>query len=174
MTSLKNSKIMFWNTSYSQFFHSRLWDCKKQVFLNAEQFMSYHKALFFKDFVMAEKIKNSINHLMIKEYDKMIKNYNKDSWNLYREDVISLGNYYKFRDNIFIRDMLLNDNHDLLATDYNIFSWYEGDTEMVKDKNFWSKVFLMCRCLYKVRQILITNDTKIVSELEKKIYKECI
>lgn len=150
---------------------SRLYDCNKQVFFNAEQFMSYHKALFFKDYIIADKILHSINPLKIKEYDLLIKGYDKSKWYSIREDIITLGNYYKFKYNLCIYDTLLHCETDL-SLRYNTLWWYRIIEVCPLDESFWDNIQLLGKCIMRVKKIIQTNDLKQIKQLENKIYKD--
>ena len=150
---------------------SRLYDCNKQVFFNAEQFMSYHKALYFKDYDIANKILHSINPSRIKEYDLLIRGYDSTLWKEIREDIITLGTYYKFKCNLSIFDTLIHYDADL-SLRYNTLWWYRVIDTSPHDDSFWDGMQLLGKCLMKVIKIIQTNDLKQIKNLETKIYKD--
>ena len=152
---------------------SGMYDCEKNYFFNAEHFMLFHKALVFNDIHTAKKILHSINPSMIKEYGSHISNYDHNKWCELREDIITLGNYYKFTQNNRLIDVIQNIITDLSLTTYNVI-WWSGYKEIdrLHDKKFWNRINVLGKCLMRVKKIIETKDTELITRLENKIYKD--
>lgn len=98
---------------------SQWWKCNFMengvVFCCAEQYMMYKKALLFEDYEYACKILESKDPKEIKEYGRLIRNFNEEQWNLNKQEIVVQGNILKFSQNAELREYLRNTNAKILV-----------------------------------------------------------
>ena len=89
------------NNKYGEF--SNWYPCEfsdgKIIFSNTEQYMMYHKALLFKDEVMASMILKTSSPKLCKQYGRRVKNFDNDVWSKKCERIVTNGCYLKFSQN---------------------------------------------------------------------------
>lgn len=71
-------------------------DRTPKAFVNAEQWMMYHKALLFGDTTVASQILNTRLPRDIKELGRQVKGFDERVWTSNRENIVYHGNRYKF------------------------------------------------------------------------------
>lgn len=164
--------ILFWNSCYSQWFPSEFRDCNGLKFFNAEQFMMYHKAKLFNDSEIMEKIIKETNPRAIKEYGRQVKNYIDDIWVDAREEVVILGNYYKFTQNDrILKELMSSIGKELVEASPVDRIWGIGlseHDEKCLDKSKWRGLNLLGNCLMKVREVLNSLNMEFIKVLEMK------
>lgn len=165
-----NLTTLYWNSCYSQFFNSSFIDCEGNTFFSSEQFMLYHKALFFNDTITSNKILISFNPLKIRDYALNISNYEHSLWKKHRDKVLILGNYYKFNQNYTIKQTLMDSITDFSKTDFNAF-WWHKNYDLHNQPYFWHQINILGKCLMKVKELLRTNNSLYINEVEQFIYK---
>lgn len=84
-------------------------------FSSMEQYMMYEKAVAFEDFNIAEKILETQNVGMIKQYGRQVGNYNDVVWNGIRQIVVYKGLVAKFSQNEMLRENLKKTGTAILA-----------------------------------------------------------
>ena len=118
MENVMNSEqfTFFWNGPFSQWYPSPF-EIDGRMFINAEQFMMYSKALLFKDEDIACKIMKSINPKEQKALGRKVKNFNIETWSApvathigvklpIAWSVVSKGSWNKFSQNPDLLEML--------------------------------------------------------------------
>ena len=76
---ITDKHVFFWNGIYSQW-HKSLMTIDKIVYNSCEQYMMHQKALLFGDSEIAELIMNESNPKEQKKYGRMIKGFDKATW----------------------------------------------------------------------------------------------
>ena len=76
---MKEQFTFFWNGPFSQWYPSHF-EIDGRMFINAEQFMMYSKAMMFKDEEAASKIMKSTNPKEQKALGRKVKNFNIETW----------------------------------------------------------------------------------------------
>lgn len=84
------------------------------AFHNCEQYMMFQKASLFKDDRIKQKIIQEHNPKNIKKLGREVKNFNNETWNLYKEFVVYQGNLLKFSCNEDLKEKLLNTGNKVL------------------------------------------------------------
>lgn len=139
---------------------SQWWKCNFMengiVFCCAEQYMMYKKALLFEDYEFAYKILKSMDPKEIKEYGRLIRNFNDEQWNLYKQEIVVHGNILKFSQNSELRDYLQNTGTKILveASPYDKI-WGIGmkkGTEGILDPSKWKGENLLGFSIMEVRE----------------------
>ena len=125
------------------------------TFNNAEQYMMAHKALLFKDNYHYEKIMESTDPSVIKNYGKRIKNFNQSIWNKYKFEIVTQGNRLKFQQNSDLMEILMKTNGKMLveASPYDkIWGIGLSESKAVQiPQDEWPGQNLLGKALMKVR-----------------------
>ena len=108
--------LFFWKTGdfLSQWYPSRFIE-DKILFSCAEQYMMYHKALYFKDEVTAENILNTKSPDKQKKLGRTVVGFDPNAWNEVKLDVVIQGNRLKFTQNQDLKELLLDTGKRILA-----------------------------------------------------------
>lgn len=97
------------DTGYlSQWAHSPFRDEAGRQFQNAEQYMMYHKALFFGDADTAREVLLSPQPRAAKRLGRQVRNFDDAKWRTVCEAVLFAGNEMKFRQNADLLTRLLS------------------------------------------------------------------
>lgn len=98
---------------------SQWWNCAFYengiMFCCAEQYMMYKKALLFNDYEYAHKIIHCKDAKKIKEYGRLVRNFDDKIWNDSKQSIVMQGNLLKFSQNLELKDYLLNTNSKILV-----------------------------------------------------------
>ena len=103
--------VMFWkphesNGVFSQWYLSPFEEDGIQ-FVNAEQYMMYHKAMLFNDTTVAKAILKTKCPKTMKSLGRKVANFDEDTWAINRERIVQRGNYLKFTQNESLKKFLL-------------------------------------------------------------------
>lgn len=128
-------------------------------FSTAEQYMMYHKAIYFNDFETANVIYESYNahpsfHKMM---GRKVHNFKMDKWRQVCEDIVFEGNMYKFIQNKHYMKLLLKtDDKILVEASPKDNLWgigYDADNALINtDKwgeNLLGKILMKVRCILR-------------------------
>ncbi len=98
---------------------SQWWKCvfieNQILFCCVEQYMMYWKAILFEDFEYAQKIICSRNPKEIKEYGRLVRNFDDKKWNEEKSKIVMRGNILKFSQNTELLNFLINTKDKILA-----------------------------------------------------------
>jgi ribA/ribD-fused uncharacterized protein len=97
---------LFWEGPFSQWYPSPF-IVHHLTFNCAEQFMMYSKALLFRDVESAEKILYSTLPKDHKALGRKIRNFDTNTWLLFREGIVYTANYAKFTQDLMLQEILL-------------------------------------------------------------------
>lgn len=92
----------FWNGPFSQWADSEF-EFHGMTFDRAEQFMMFCKAVVFEDFAIAKKIMETLGdpgHQ--KALGRKVKNFDADVWNKVARDVVYVGSFCKYSQNLHL------------------------------------------------------------------------
>ena len=146
--------VFFWNGIYSQW-HKAPMVIDKIEYDSCEQYMMHQKALLFGDLEIAEQIMLEKNPREQKRYGRMIRNFDKATWDKNCLAIVYEGNLAKFSQN---EDLKL----EMLATGDRVFVeaspldniWGIGldeNAENVDDPSFWLGLNLLGQALTLVK-----------------------
>jgi len=123
-----------------------------------EQFMMYCKAMYFKDFEIAEKILKEHSPTQQKYLGRKVKNFDEPKWIQKREHFVFIGNLNKFRQNPDLKKFLLDTNDtELVEASQNDCIWGVGLSESdpkIHDKKNWRGLNLLGKTQERVRHRL--------------------
>ena len=98
---------------------SQWWLCSfmenQIIFCCAEQYMMYKKALLFVDFEYAQKIINCKEPKKIKEYGRLVRNFDERKWDEEKYNIVLKGNILKFSQNEELNNYLISTNNKILV-----------------------------------------------------------
>lgn len=136
-------------------------DGKTITFYNSEQYFMYMKAKTFNDEEIAEKIlKDGHNPRKAKKLGREVKNYDDNTWNQKRYQVMVEANYHKFKNNQQLKQLLLSttfkNKHFVEASPIDKI-WGIGcsETNAKDDKSNWNGLNLLGKTLDEVREMLM-------------------
>lgn len=164
--------VLFLNSVYSQWYPCQFKDKEENTFKNAEQFMMYHKFKCLEP-ENAYKILEIHNPRLIKQMGRNIIKYDEVKWSNIREQVVTLGNYYKFTQNPNLLDILLeHQNKTIVEASPEDKIWgiglWENDARCL-NRESWLGLNLLGISIMSARNMIQNNiNPKILEEL---IYK---
>jgi hypothetical protein len=127
-------------------------------FSNTEQLFMYHKAVFFEDDEIAEKILATPVPYEAKALGRLVKGYNDEDWNKVRYDVMYQANLLKYTQNEDLKKKLL-ETGDKILVEVNPRDniWGIGMDENnpdILDESKWNGQNLLGKVLMDVRNKL--------------------
>ena len=134
-------------------------DLSQKTFINAEQWMMYHKALLFGDHVIAELILKTRSSRDMKQLGREVKGFNDHVWNMNRENIVFQGNVYKFSKHPNLKSALLDTRGTTLVecSPYDTI-WGIGlrdDDPRIKNRATWKGLNLLGKTLTRLRDQLV-------------------
>jgi ribA/ribD-fused uncharacterized protein len=156
---MKSTKkhIFFWNGIYSQW-HKAPMTIDRIEYNSCEQYMMHQKALLFGDEEIAELIMQETNPREQKKFGRMIKNFDKATWDKNCLAIVYEGNLAKFRQNADLREqMLLTKNKIFVEASPLDSIWGIGlaeDAEGIDDPSYWLGLNLLGQALTLVKNQL--------------------
>jgi hypothetical protein len=146
----------FWESGsiFSQW-HPAEFRTENLVFPTAEHFMMYGKAMLFNDYEVAQKILVASHPRDVKALGKKVENFSDRKWNPARLDIVYQANYYKFTQNLKLKDKLLATKGKTLveASPYDRI-WGIGltkDHEDAQSRETWKGENLLGKILTELR-----------------------
>lgn len=82
---------------------------------SAEHWMMAEKAKTFKDFEILNEIVLAKNPEIVKELGRKIKNFNENTWNTCKYEIVKKGNFHKFSQNEDLKKYLLSTENKVLV-----------------------------------------------------------
>lgn len=151
----------FWHGPFSQWHKSKFISNGVEYFW-CEQFMMASKARLFKDDITLEKIMKSTSPKEIKDLGREVKNFNQEVWDKYKFNIVMMGNFCKFNQNIGLKNLLLETGNTILveASPYDKV-WGIGLSEEsldALDMNKWMGENLLGKALTSVRDIIRVKE----------------
>ena len=147
----------FFSGVFSQFHQCSFSDDKNRVFSCAEKYMMFEKAILFNDQKSADAIMLTTTPKQAKRLGRKVLNFNQSVWDAKREDIVTQGNMYKFKQNPTLLKMLLDTKQTTLveASPYDRI-WGIGYRahNATQNKQNWG-LNLLGKCLMTVREGLV-------------------
>lgn len=152
---ITDKHVLFWGGVFSNFYPSPfIVDGLK--FETSEQFFMYHKALYFKDDIIAEKIlTEGIEPKIAKKLGRKVNGFDEDEWAKVRFDVMYNAIFHKFTQNETLKKELLSYNNRTFV-ECSPFDkiWGIGISEddvNADNEEQWRGLNLLGKCLTKLR-----------------------
>jgi ribA/ribD-fused uncharacterized protein len=167
---ITNKHVFFWNGIYSQW-HKALMTIDKIEYSSCEQYMMHQKALLFGDSEIAGLIMNESNPKEQKKYGRMIKGFDKTTWDKNCLAIVYEGNLAKFTQNAELREQMVSTENRIFveASPFDTI-WGIGlseDAEGIDNPSYWQGLNLLGQALTLVKTKLLSdskpneNDTRI-------------
>lgn len=112
------NKIYFYGVNNNYDYLSNFYKCKFECFINnniiifncSEQYFVYYKCLIFdsSNIKLLNNILEEMEASKIKALGRKVKNFDKNIWDLKKYNIMLNALYYKFSQNIIIKEKLLN------------------------------------------------------------------
>lgn len=156
---MKSTKkhIFFWNGIYSQW-HKAPMTIDRIEYNSCEQYMMHQKALLFGDEEIAELIMQETNPREQKKFGRMIKNFDKATWDKNCLAIVYEGNLAKFRQNADLKEQMLSTKNKIFVEASPLDSiWGIGlaeDAEGIDDPSYWLGLNLLGQALTLVKNQL--------------------
>ncbi len=147
----------FYNNSnpFSQWYMADF-TVERLTFKCAEQYMMYHKALLFADREIAEAVLQTKVPSKHKALGRKVQGFDAQKWQLFREGIVYMGNYYKFTQNPELKKALLATGSALLVeaspTDRIWGVGLAEDDPKIQDAKNWRGLNLLGMALSRVRE----------------------
>jgi len=106
--------VFFWNGIYSQWYRAQM-EIDGIVYNSCEQYMMHQKALVFGDTEIADEIMKENNPREQKKFGRMIKNFDKVTWDSCCLGIVYRGNLAKFTQNTELGEQLLETGNRILV-----------------------------------------------------------
>jgi ribA/ribD-fused uncharacterized protein len=137
-------------------------EINKILYPSAEHFMMAEKARLFKDEEILNKILNAKHPGEAKQLGREIRYYNEDLWQQHRFNIVVTGNLEKFKQNIELKDFLINTGDRVLVEASPLDRiWGIGLAENQPEASspeHWLGLNLLGFALMKVRHLLQDID----------------
>lgn len=149
------------NEEYSNWYPCIFVDDLGITYYNTEQYIMYHKALLFNDSTVASSILETKDPVTIKDLGRKVKGYNDSKWAANRYEIAVKGNYYKFKQNKDLHDLIVNSNGIFAECASNDLVWGIGiglNNQDKFDTSKWRGQNLLGQCLTTVRDMIKQED----------------
>ena len=113
--SKENKFEFFWGGIFSQWAKYNFTDEYGVIYNCAEQYMMAQKAKVFQDKETYDKIMASTNPKEQKALGRKIKNFNDETWDKYKIDVVRTGTYLKFLQHPELKEYLLSTGNKVIV-----------------------------------------------------------
>ncbi len=157
-----DSSVFFWSGIYSQWFESPF-EAEGQIFNTAEQYMMYKKAMLFNDEDIANAIMRTRNPKEQKALGRQVRGFNSKKWNEHAINIVSEGNYQKFKQNPNLSKTLLGKHLNKEIVEASPFDkiWGIGlhfNDEACDDKSKWQGTNWLGISIMNARERLIKEE----------------
>lgn len=154
----RNDIITFWKVNDTYGCFSNWYPAKVDEFPTSEHAMMYNKAILFDDMDTALKIAKAKTPAEAKALGRSIKNFNEDTWNKYKEKIVTNILLKKFMQNPNLGSILLSTGDKILIEASPLDTiWGIGlteDSKCITRPLFWNGQNILGFCLMEVRNRL--------------------
>lgn len=152
---ITNKYVFFWNGIYSQW-HKSPMTIGKVEYNSCEQYMMHQKALLFGDNEIAELIMVETNPREQKKYGRMIKNFDKSTWDKNCLAIVYEGNLAKFSQNLELKEEMLSTENKIFVEASPLDNiWGIGldeNAEGIENPSYWLGLNLLGQALTLVKK----------------------
>ena len=150
----------FWSGPFSQWYPSKF-NVQGIDYNCAEQYMMYHKAIMFGDIDALEAIMETNSPREQKAIGRKVNNFDQTQWNRFAKDIVYVGNYAKFTQNLDLQQYLLETAGTLLVetSPYDKI-WGIGLNEVeaaITPQDQWKGTNWLGEVLTQVRDDILNN-----------------
>jgi len=152
---ITDNYVFFWNGIYSQW-HKVPMTIDKVEYNSCEQYMMHQKALLFGDNEIAELIMKETNPREQKKYGRMIKNFDKSTWDKNCLAIVYEGNLAKFSQNADLKEEMLSTGNRIFVEASPLDNiWGIGldeNAEGIENPSYWLGLNLLGQALTIVKK----------------------
>lgn len=152
---ITDNYVFFWNGIYSQW-HKAPMTIDKVEYNSCEQYMMHQKALLFGDNEIAELIMKETNPREQKKYGRMIKNFDKSTWDKNCLAIVYEGNLAKFSQNADLKEEMLSTGNRIFVEASPLDNiWGIGldeNAEGIENPSYWLGLNLLGQALTIVKK----------------------
>ena len=135
-----------------------------KIFKTSEHLFMWKKAMYFKDYICADRILDTKTPTVAKNLGRLVKKYHEEQWVNYRGIAMTSAVYHKFSQNEDLKELLLNTgDYFLVEATKNDKVWGIGldvDDPLLYDDDNWKGLNLLGSCLMTVRTMLREKEAK--------------
>lgn len=157
---ITDKHVFFWNGIYSQW-HKAPMTIDKIEYNSCEQYMMHQKALLFGDSEIAELILTEPNPKAQKSYGRMIKGFDKATWDKNCLAIVYEGNLAKFSQNPDLKEQMLSTENRIFVEASPLDGIWgidlAEDAESIDDPSYWQGLNLLGQALTLVKAKLLTE-----------------
>lgn len=159
MDRITDTHVYFWGSIFSNWYDVQF-EHNNQIFYNSEQAYMYEKAIFFRDFAIADKIYECDSPKEAKALGRQVKNFDSKKWDMESYDIMVDIIFEKFNQNPSLKEILLSTGNKTIveASPFDKI-WGVGlhwdDNRILNEKN-WKGKNLLGKALMEVRQKIQT------------------
>jgi ribA/ribD-fused uncharacterized protein len=152
---ITDNYVFFWNGIYSQW-HKVPMTIDKVEYNSCEQYRMHQKALLFGDNEIAELIMKETNPREQKKYGRMIKNFDKSTWDKNCLAIVYEGNLAKFSQNADLKEEILSTGNRIFVEASPLDNiWGIGldeNAEGIENPSYWLGLNLLGQALTIVKK----------------------
>lgn len=147
--------IYFWNGVFSNFYLIEF-EYKGHTFACTEQAFMWEKAMYFKDYDVAEEVLRTTVPIEAKRLGRKVKNFDPEIWMDVCKDYMYAVNLEKWK---LMKDIILSTGDKILveASPYDTI-WgvgLEKNNDLILDEKNWNGTNFLGEVLMKVRKIFL-------------------
>lgn len=141
---------------FSQWYEAQFVGDDGITYRSAEQYMMAQKAILFKDDKVLSSIMKATTQKEIKSLGRKISNFNQQSWDKNKSNIVYNGNHLKFSQNLELLEVLLSTGDSIIAEASPTDRIWGIGMSARKDltKNEWKGENLLGEVLMDVRKAL--------------------
>jgi len=154
---MKNDKYyFFWKHQFGQWTLRNMIDTDGIVYNCCEQYMMAQKARLFEDEKSFEKIMQETRPNKQQELGRLVNNYNQETWDINKEEIVYRGNLLKFFQHNDLRSRLIETIPKILVEASPCDTvWGVGlaaNNPLILDEKNWRGQNLLGKVLMRVRR----------------------
>lgn len=103
----ENEDGVYFKSNYPSQWYEAYFNIDGKEYNCCEKYMMEQKALYFKDYDIANKIMNTNDPKEHKQLGRSVKNFDEKKWNLVADEIVYNANLAKYRQNLELKNKLL-------------------------------------------------------------------
>ena len=162
MDGITKTHIYFWGDTTLSNWGPAQFEYENHFFYNSEQAFMYAKALYFKDYDIANQILQNDNPSIAKSLGRKVKGFDSQKWERVSYRIMVDINFEKFRQNSSLKEILLSTGNKTIVEGSPFDKiWGVGlhwDDDKILDEANWKGKNLLGKALMDVRTMLRAEE----------------